>query len=84
VTVWCHGEGRPRISGSCIARYLDPSKNIISPVVPQNEANCVIIVPDCCGTQFGKGGGQPMCLAQETHQLPETPIRTESSINLAN
>lgn len=31
----------PRISGSCIARYLDPSKNIISPVVPQNEANCV-------------------------------------------
>jgi len=50
----------------------------------KNEANCVIVVPDCRGTQFRKGDGQPMCLAQEAHQLPETPIRTESSINLGN
>ena len=50
----------------------------------KTKLTAVIVVPDCRGTQFLPGDGQPMCLAQEAHQLPETPIRTESSINLGN
>jgi hypothetical protein len=53
VTVWCHQEGVGFQVRALPATWILQKTSTVRSF-RKNEANCVIVVPDCHGTQFRK------------------------------